>query len=173
MKTGRGDLQKATPPEIPGAPLRLRRTAKGLCPLRNPRRGLSHALCIPALGKVGPVDPHAGWPSIGPWTLECPPFGTPEGVPVHRGSRTPCARESRTCGPTCWMAQYRTLKRPWNPNGRSPFGGSPRVSLRTPGSTRLRNSRAEGGQGRAVRIDVMGSADDRRVAAVHLPVFDL
>ncbi len=44
MKTGRGDLQKATPPEIQGHPIHLRRTAKGAVPPSEPPAG---GWCMP------------------------------------------------------------------------------------------------------------------------------
>ncbi len=90
MKTGSGDLQKATPPEIQGHPSVLGGPRRGSAPLGTPGRGLSHALGAPTPTKVGPVEPHAGWPSIGlskdpvlkafsfsPYSPVPPPLGCP------------------------------------------------------------------------------------------------
>ena len=53
MKTGRGDLRKATPPEIQGHP---RPRERGSAQLGTPGRGLAHALYAPTLRKVGVVE---------------------------------------------------------------------------------------------------------------------
>ena len=56
MKTGRVDLQKATPPEIQGHPSVLGGPRRGPAPVQPPGRGLAHALCAPTLRKVGVVE---------------------------------------------------------------------------------------------------------------------
>ncbi len=53
MKTGRGDLQKATPPEIQGHP---KPRKGGSAPFGTPGRGLAHALCAPTLRKFGGME---------------------------------------------------------------------------------------------------------------------
>ena len=62
MKTGRGDLKKATPAEIQGHP---KPRKGGSAPFGTPGLGLPRALCAPTFREVGPVEPHAGWPSVG------------------------------------------------------------------------------------------------------------
>ncbi len=56
MKTGRGDLQEATPPETQGRPSVLGGARRGSAPFGTPGRGLAHALCAPTLRKVGVVE---------------------------------------------------------------------------------------------------------------------